>query len=130
MGGASGLILADRIELTVTDVRAQKMLGVPTIQELMYGTKASHFSDAESASPVARATALPSGHGRQPSRTEPPAPSESRKQTRIEDLRNLILAMEQRQETRVGKLEQKIHEADAEGQRFEELRKQIHPLAQ
>lgn len=105
------------------------MLGIPTIQELMYGTKASHFSDAESASPVARATALPAGHGRQPSRTEPPAPAD-RKQTRIEDLRNLILAMEQRQDTRVGKLEQKIQEADAEGQRFEELRKQIQPLAQ
>ncbi|KAF4584850.1 hypothetical protein EYR40_001666 [Pleurotus pulmonarius] len=108
----------------------EKMLGIPTIQELMYGTKTSHFGDAESASPVARATALPSGHGRQASRTEHPAPTESRKQTRIEDLRSLILAMEQRQETRMGKLEQKIQEADAEGQRFEQLRKQIQPLAQ
>ncbi|KAL4257168.1 hypothetical protein AB1N83_011701 [Pleurotus pulmonarius] len=110
----------------------EKMLGIPTIQELMHGTKGpySHFSGAESASPVARAPALPAGHARQPSRTEPPAPAESRKQTRIEDLRSLILAMEQRQETRVGKLEQKIQEADAEGQRFEELRRQIQPLAQ
>ncbi|KAF7436000.1 hypothetical protein PC9H_002826 [Pleurotus ostreatus] len=109
----------------------EKMLGIPTIQELMYGTKGahSHFSDGESASPVARAAALPAGHARQPSRTEPPAPAD-RKQTRIEDLRSLILAMEQRQDTRVGRLEQKIQEAEAEGQRFEELRKQIQPLAQ
>ncbi|KAF4605963.1 hypothetical protein EYR38_000008 [Pleurotus pulmonarius] len=88
----------------------EKMLGIPTIQELMHGTKGpySHFSAVAHRAP---------------------APAESRKQTRIEDLRSLILAMEQRQETRVGKLEQKIQEADAEGQRFEELRRQIQPLA-
>ena len=111
------------------------MLGIPTVQELMYGK--AHFSDAESASPVARSVGLPASHthGRHPSQAsqaDSVASSQSpqqRKQTRIEDLRNMILAMEQRQDARMGKLDQKIQEAEAESKRFEELRKEVQPLA-
>ncbi|THH27243.1 hypothetical protein EUX98_g6947 [Antrodiella citrinella] len=54
-----------------------------------------------------------------------PAPSSAEAQARIEQVRLLIMGMEQRLQTREDKLVKGIEKAEAESARFEELRKQV-----